>query len=198
MMLKSGVVEAIKSRDAQYGVLWSIKVDNVYYSTKKVEPKCKKGDHISFEASQNEKGYWDADPKTIKLVVAEAPAVPTKTAIKVDAYEKEASASKKQEWVSDVDKQNSIVYQNARNAALELVGLLLSKDLIDFGKTKGAGKIELIETFLDRYTVRFQEDTKRLAPPEALEASGAVKFAPKEKAEQDSDDFDDDLPDMFR
>jgi hypothetical protein len=47
---------------------------------------------------------------------------------------------------------------------LEIVTALLAKDMIDFGKAKGAQKQAIVDILVDSYTVRFFEETAALAP----------------------------------
>lgn len=164
----SGVVEKVVERPGKYGSMYSMKVDNTFYGTKGKKPPCKEGDYVTFEATQSDKGYWDANPDTIK------------GAINVAGKAAETTPPATRAWVPDTDRQNSIIYQSSRKDALELVGVLLQNNLIDLGKAKKADAIELVEGYVDRYTLRFYEDTRRLSP-----------VMPDEKAEEE---FKDDIP----
>lgn len=199
-MLKNGMIEEVYERPSQYKwpngspkpSMWSMKVDNVTYGCKNTKPPAK-GTYVQFEAAQDGQ-YWNADGSTIKEIDPPAMAATAKTTTK------SASA------FVDV-RQDSIIYQSSRKDALEFLNVLANKDLIDFGKAKGAQKIELLEVYLDHYTTRFMEDVKRLAPPEhespvtasaPMEATAITKPARKAKepmtTSQDSDFEDDDLP----
>lgn len=170
-MLVTGYVEKVSANN---GGIWSLKVDNVYYGTYRTEPKCKVGDYVSFEATQKDK-YFNADPKTIKLAQPPAKAEP----VKEEAPPK-AAAPAKSSWVPDKDRQDSITYQSARKDALELTSMLLSAGLVDLGNkaSKKADAIGIVEMYVDRFTMRFFEDTKNLKPKAAVTAEVATTSEP--------------------
>jgi hypothetical protein len=159
-----GFVQEILERPSKYTdrngrpkpSMWAVKVDEILYGTKNDKPECKEGDYVSFEASQNGK-YWDMDFSTLKK------ATPAQTAPQ-PAAKAAAGQTSGSRW-NDPKTQAAIQYQASRKDAIELVRMLLDKDLIDFGKAKGAQKIELVEIFVDNYTSRFNEDTTELSPP---------------------------------
>jgi hypothetical protein len=185
---------------------YALKVDGIKYGGmfgRKMEPKCKNGDYVEFEAEQNG-SYWNLVANTLQPATAPAAALPP-----VQAEPAKAAGNTKAAWVPDKDRQDSIIYQSSRNAAIEFVNGLVSAQLLDFGKAKGAQKIELVEILMDEYTMRFYEDTKRLAPvphkspvdatfsENAADArKPAAKRAVAEPAKaQEPDDFEDtDIP----
>jgi len=127
--------------------------DNVQYGTGKVAAPVKEGDYIEFEAEQKGQ-YWNADPRTIKQLAK--PTVPSNVEV-----------APKRTWVPDTDRQDSIIYQSSRKDSIETVKLLIESNALDFGKAKTvAQKVELVEMYIDKFTVRYFDDTKRLAPPE--------------------------------
>lgn len=205
-MLKSGMIEEVYERPSEYKwpngkpkpSLWSMKVDNVRYGCKNTRPPAK-GTYVEFEATQGGNGYWDADGSTIKEI--EPPAM------HIIPYEEAVSKPVTQNKTSYVDvRQDSIIYQSSRKDAVEFLRILTDKDLIDFGKAKGAQKIEILEVYLDHYTTRFMEDVKRLAPPEhdspvgataPAEATALAKPARKTKEAAPAapeEEWDDELP----
>ena len=198
-MLVQGIVEKVQEYPSKYQdkwgkakpSMWAFFVDNTRYSAGNVKPPAV-GSNVSFEAAQDEKGYWNADGSTIKTgpaVVAEKPAAVVGMGGKVPAF-------------NDV-RQDSIIYQSSRKDALEFVGMLLQAGLIDFGKAKSASKTDIVEIYVDNYTTRFFDDCKRLAPPEhgsPVDAqlpdgvAAIAKPARAKKAEPAVEEFEDDLP----
>lgn len=168
----SGVVERKGERATSAGTTYSITVDNVNYGFYKTVPKCSEGDYVEFYAKQNG-NYWNADAKTLKLI--DRPASPPKP-----------QPAAKGAWVPDKDRQDSIIYQSARKDALEFVQVLLTAGILDLGKSKtAAGKIEVAEIYLDKYTQRFFEDTKNLGHKDEEVA---------EKREVEEDFHNDEIP----
>lgn len=175
MSTVSGYIEQVVERPSKYkwpngqqkASMWSMRVDNVNYGCKNTKPPAE-GTYVQFEASQNDAGYWDADGTSIKpsdMAPAPTPAaVPQQAA--ASFVPQAAPAGRSPGAIAADTRQDSIIYQSSRKDALELIKALLNKDMLDFGKAKVAQKIEIVEVYLDQYTVRFFEDAKRLAPPE--------------------------------
>lgn len=196
-MLIQGVVERVQEYPSKYQdkggkpkpSVWAMVVDNTRYSLGTVKPPAQ-GTSVRFEATQDAKGYWNADGSTLTTAAPQA-----------QAY---AAVASKVPTVSVTDlRQDSIIYQSSRKDSLEFVNMLLANGLIDFGKAKGAQKIEMVEIFLDNYTTRFFDDCKRLAPPEhnspvdaepIAAAQALAKPARKTKPVEATEDFEDDLP----
>ena len=195
-MLKQGFVERVQEYPSKYkwpngkqkDSMWAMLVDNIRYSTKNVKPPAE-GSYVQFEATQQGE-YWNADPSTIKNI--EAPAAQRSVA---------PSTTMSTQLGSTNLRDASIHYQSSRKDALELVKMLLAKDMIDFGKAKAAQKIEIVEIYLDNYTSRFVEDIKRLAPPEhaspidaEMPESVTVLAKPPRKPKEPAVEFDEDIP----
>lgn len=171
--------------------MFSMVVDGTRYSTKSKDMSKLEGKYVEFEAEQSGE-YWNADPSTVKEIPA-----PTKGPSKSNGAVAPSTATAN-------DRQDSIIYQSSRKDAIEMVNAMLTAGLIDFGKAKGAQKMELYEVYVDHYTVRLFDDTKRLAPPQHADprdaelpeaASSIARPARKAKpAEQDNDFADDDIP----
>lgn len=205
-MTIAGFVEKLQEYPSQYKdkfdkpkpSMWAAIVDNTRYTlgNHKWAP-VKEGEYISFEASQDAKGYWVADVSTLKKEAA-----PEKAVAETAGPVTNAGVTRS---VANDPRQDSIIYQSQGTRALNFVDLLLRNNLIDFGKAKGAQKIEIVEIYMDNYTQRFFDDVKRLAPPEhdspvdaetAAAVTAIAKPVRKPKAEAPaSDGFeDDDLP----
>jgi len=181
-MLKQGFVEKILERPSQYKTkggapkpsFWAMQVDNIQYGTKNDRPPCKEGDYVEFEAIEDGK-YWRADVATIRLVAVPAGNSNSNqgSVAPVDNVTKPVYHGAKGGY-NDPARQDAITYQSARKDALEHVGLLIAAGLLDFGKAKGAQKIELVDIIVDDYTVRYYNETKELAPKEHASPVDAV------------------------
>lgn len=178
-----GFIEGFTSRPGQYGMMHSVKIDNINYGTKGTKVPFNEGDYVEFEAVQNAKGYWDADPKSFKKSDAPASASPSTKA---------QPGTGTKAWQPDGDRQAIIQLQSSRNSAIAMVDLLCKSGAVDISKVKsGADKIEMIELFVDKFTQRFQEDTKRGAPPEhpVVEKATKTKTAPVQEEFKDDEDL---------
>ena len=60
----TGVVEALSSKNTDYGEMWSAKVGGVKYGMGKFKPKFGVGDNISFSVTYNGK-YANVDYKSL-------------------------------------------------------------------------------------------------------------------------------------
>lgn len=168
----NGIVEEKGNNITKAGVTWYLKIDNIRYGFYKTEPKCKQGDFVEFDASQNG-NYWNAEAKTLRVM-------PGAQQPKVSAG---IPATGKSTWVPDKDRQDSIIYQSARKDALEWVQILSAHGLIDVGKSKNnADKIKAMEVYLDNYTKRFFDDTHSLG------------HTPDKEYEAEPAEFNDELP----
>jgi hypothetical protein len=113
------------------------------------KPDVKEGDYILLTAEQNDSGYWDV--KGIK---------PLKNA---PAKASQAVSSTGSSGGS-IGTQSSIHYQSSRNAAIEVIKLLVeTKSLpVSSAQTKAgeAKRYEEIMALIDKLTVRFYVDTE--------------------------------------
>jgi hypothetical protein len=112
-------------------------------------PSVKEGDYVALTAEQNAGGYWDVKGiKPLKNAPAKASASP-------------ASGVSSGGGVST---QSSIHYQSSRNAAIEVIKLLVeTKSLpVSTAQTKAgeAKRYEEIMALIDKLTVRFYVDTE--------------------------------------
>ncbi len=170
--------------------MYAATVDGTRYSFKNKNITSLKGKYVSFEAEQNG-DYWNANPDSLKTLDAPTP-------------KQGVSNGKLPAMPSSDTRQDSIIYQSSRKDAIEMVNAMLAAGLIDFGKAKGAQKMELYEVYVDHYTVRLYNDTKRLAPPEHAnpkdaeapeEAQALARPARKAKAPVEEQEFhDDEIP----
>lgn len=127
-------------------------------------PPVKEGDYVEVNAEQNDAGYWDV--KGIKPL-KNAPA-------KVSASPASAVSSG-----SNISTQASIHYQSSRNAAIEVLKLLVeTKSLpVSSAQTKAgeAKRYEEIMALVDKLTVRFYVDTETQRILKTVTDEGAVE-----------------------
>jgi len=184
----NGVVEKIWENQLPNGkTTYTIVIDGERYGTYTTKPSCKMGDNI--ELDYEDKGnFKNANVKSIKLV-----------AKAVDAPETKPALVPARTYVKDESTQNSIVYQNARGHAVQMVDTLLKNGVIDLGsKAKGKPAVDVVLTWLDGFTKRFYEDTKALGheaptPAEATPVVAKVKTKPAPPVEE-LEFEDDNLP----
>jgi hypothetical protein len=201
-----GYVEKVQEYPSKYtwpngkpkDSMWAMTVDNVRYSTRNTRPPAE-GSYVTFEATQ-EGQYWNADPATIKMGPPNAAPAPVAPRMEVSTPRANPVATTQAN-----NREASIHYQSSRKDALEFVKMMLSADLVDFGKAKGAQKTEVLEVYVDFYTKRFMEDVGRLAPPEhsspveATPPAEAQAIARPARAKRtpvvtEDEPFDDDIP----
>lgn len=129
MANKSGVVGWVGSKRINGRVFHSFKLDGEddFYRTGFDPIPAEQGDFVSFEYSTHDKYGNQVDVSTVKK--AEKPVAAAKGAAAAGG--------------SYGDRQNSISYQSARNAALVAVNFAIDHDLLTVGGTKKADKFGL-------------------------------------------------------
>lgn len=173
--LIKGLVESVKSNEGKFGPMFTIYVGGVGYGTGKNSMGASSGDYVEFTATQNDRGYWNVDKGTLKPATAPAGA-------SAPAQNKPTTAP-----VGDA-RQDSIVFQSSRKDALEFVKILQAAGKIDFGKSKGADSISILETYVDKFTEHFVAEAKQ---HKTFSAQGEKAAAAETKS---SDDDGDELP----
>lgn len=196
-----GVVEKIAGTQGKFGMMWSMTVSGTRYGLKGNEPRCRQGDTIEFEAAQNDKGFWDANARTIR------PAAPD-TGYRSDGYVAHTNADpsyvQSQQQVgppantpaprsggyqADPQKDTRITYLASRKDALELVKLAVQADAIDFGKAKKGEKYDMLRMYLNRETARMAREAGALKPEDVV-----TRSAPAEAPAADDGVPNDDIP----
>lgn len=185
-MMVQGQITAVRETPTKYGSFWAIMVNNNRFSLGKKNYGVQEGTWVEFSTSKDAKGYDTVDEGSLKpMDKGQVPAGSTAPASRANAPITSAGGS-----TYGGDRQDSIMYQNSRTAALEFVKLLASKDLIDFGKAKGADKIAIVETYVDKYTIHMFEEVKNQKP---TLADNTPKAATKAAVPED-EEFSDELP----
>lgn len=163
----SGIAEYVDGPKPPH-MTYSFKVNGTRYGTYKTPPGIKQGDNISFYATEKG-GFWNADVKSIG-VVPDTTANPSVSSNSVSAAVGGARSGSVNSYDS---RQDSITYQSARKDALTFLTLLQTTGSLDLGKAKTkASMIEVLETYVDKYTERFVEDTKNLGHKIAVDTDG--------------------------
>jgi hypothetical protein len=145
--LIKGLVESVKSNEGKFGPMYSIYVNGTGYGTGKNSQGASAGDFVEFAAVQNERGYWNVEKGTLKPTSAPA-------GVSAPAAAPTNRPAATTNPVGDA-RQDSIVFQSSRKDALEFVKLLQAAGKIDFGKSKGADSIAILETYVDKFTEHF-------------------------------------------
>lgn len=195
MAIFKGFVAAINSKSGRTskGKSWTVysmkveKEDGTEYdkwiSCGFTEPDVKKGDYVKITTETNEKGYENAVDGGIKKL-KNAPARVGKGGD--SASGKNVSSS----------TQQSIHYQNSRNLAVAVLGILNDKDALPLSAAKtaaGAAKrYEEIMALVDKLTVRFFYDAETLRLLTSVTDEGKPAAADGELPEDDDGQDDED------
>lgn len=131
----SGVVDAIINRDTQYGTMYSIEVNGKQYGFGKTSPNFGEGRYISFYASQNDKGYWQADARSVTF--GENEAGPSSPRASVTVMSQPAPVSRGASV--EEKRQASIIYQSSRKDAIEFLKLCKDADVLPIKKSAKSG-----------------------------------------------------------
>jgi hypothetical protein len=176
-MIVAGRIDRVVERETKFGKMYSLQVAGEFYGLGKALGGVAAGDFVEFEAEKNERGYLDIKKGTIKPGTAPA-AAPVKA---VSNNTGSTTGSGQTSGYSD-NRQDSIVYQSSRKDALEFVSMLREEGLIDYGKAKGADKIAILETYVDKTTEHFIAEVKqgKAFPSQGEPKAAAVKSAPAE------------------
>lgn len=137
-----GFVQAITFN----GKAYNAKINDSWLGCGFKEPTFKEGDYISFTITQN--GKWkNLDQESVKQLPPPANKGPTTQA--------------NSRFISNDDRQRSIVYQSSRTAALEVLKYLIDKEVIKW-PTKKLDQEQFFLMKLDELTIELA--TKALSP----------------------------------
>lgn len=166
----AGVVDAITSRDTQYGTMFSVEIGGKQYGFGKTNPSFGEGINVSFYASQNERGYWQADTRSVAIMGGDSPASPARVSLNAPAN----GPARTSRESMDEKRQRSITYLASRKDAIEFLKLAKETDLLPLAKTAKAGAgFDALTAVLNKVTAEFY--------------SAAVDPAPTKVAEEKSD-----------
>jgi len=184
-----GVVGYVGSKEVKGRTYWSFKLDNDenWYRTGTFQPKCKKGEYVSFEFETNQYGNQvDSRTIVIKEEVGAAKQTPSKAAkatsggLTKDGYWENKEAK-------DESRQNVISYQAAHNTAATICAAAVANDALPLPSKKSdkfdafveAVRVLALELYTDFSSVYEGKDPRSTAAAE----NSAVDFS-------DMDDFD--------
>ncbi len=166
----SGVVELVNSKEGQYGMMWSVKVNGEWFGAGKFEPRCARGDNVTFDFTF--KGnYKNMDTKTLKVVSGAGASRDPSTG----AAGATRPAAATTPYVDN--RQEVISKQAALNSAIAWMNLLHAEGGIPIPATIKTGKREgALRELLNQYTSEFYEQ----ATGKPLVIAGTTKTAPGE------------------
>ena len=141
MSTKQGIVEKIYEKNGMYSII----MEDIFYSTYKTKPACNEGDEVVFQFVQKGR-FYNADPKTVEVVSA-TPAA-------------KASA---EAGGSGNNKQDIIQYQAARNTAMAFLTVAISEGAVKL-PAKQADKYDAFMSLLHDVTDQFFEEAANLGP----------------------------------
>lgn len=161
-----------------------------FFSTGFEAPKASQGDYVQFEHTTNAKGYHDVVKGSLKVA-----SKPPARGASAPAAAGEGPAAN---TLTNSERNNQIVFQSARNAAVELVATLgtLKALPVSQASTKAADakRFDEILAIVDKLTVRFYNDTLTLRTLETVQDTGADESPAEEQVEEtaEGDEFADD------
>jgi len=109
-------------------ILYSIKLDNeTFYGTGEYKPTCEVGDLVGFEATKNDRGYWNVDkPEAMKIGKGKGTQPPPRTGGGKGGFKGGGGGGYKQ----DPATQASIIMQSSAKAAVDLVNVAIINEAI--------------------------------------------------------------------
>lgn len=165
-----GVVQFLSEKNGRF----SIKMKDVWYGFGKYKPACNEGDTVSFTFDKN--GEWmNGDARTLTVVAAAGtgaaqPAVPSGNTARQAS--KGAVMTKDDYWgrkeVRDLEVQNVIQYQAARNSAISVCAALLANDALPLGSAKGK-QVGVFMAAIQKVTDQFYADAKTQGPQDMVD-----------------------------
>jgi hypothetical protein len=181
-----GIIREIRTRPWNNKTMYTLVLvnDNQFYGLGTFKPQANLGDFVEFQAAKNEKGYWQADKDTLKVITSPEGAVVGTPATQVQSQTTASyrPAGKSQDEKDFWGKKEKREIRNddlrslgaARNTAIEWVKFLVEKEAIPV-VTKAAGREEALNAVLDDYTKKFMRGiVEGPAGPSVTEATKVV------------------------
>lgn len=154
-MNKSGVVAYIGNKNIKGQDLHSFTLKGVdgFFNCNTTNPNVNKGDFISFDAEQDDKGNYSVNVSSISRSSSSNVGRSNRTPV---------TTSKDQYWEDrekrDINTQKIIQLQASRNAAIALASAVLQAGAVPgYGKAKESEKSEVIMAYVDYLTEHFQD-----------------------------------------
>lgn len=143
-------------------MLYSLKLqnDDTWYNCGTRDPNVKSGDNVEFEFNLNPSGKAQVSLPSVRVLAGA-----TATTVTQSQPSKEFRSSKDTYWedkaTDDKARDLRIQHQSARNAAIEVVGILVAKDLLKLPE-KNAGEAVLGK--VADLTERFYNESRAVGP----------------------------------
>ena len=179
-----GEVQATNSKESNGKTFYSVKVNDVWYGLGMSAPTFAKGALIQFEEKQNDKGFWNANSKTLQVLGV----------VKRDSAAGPA-ASNDSSW--DEKRNLGIEYQTAIKAASEIVSAGITA-----GALPAADAAESIIELAQRLFKSMQDRkvAKPVAAPKPVQVAKPTRPKPAPVVEEfveDEEQGDEDDMDPF-
>lgn len=161
-MQAQGRVSYVGSKPFGSKVLWSLRLQNndAWFNCGERDPNVKSGDNVEFEYTVNPNGKSQVSIPTVRVLAGAAATTVTQSAPS-SSFKASSGSGSKEYWdaKAETDKARDlrIQHQSARNAAIEVVGILVGKDLLKLPEKNASeavlGKIsDLTERFYKEST----------------------------------------------
>lgn len=146
-------------------MLYSIKLqnDSAWYNCGERDPNVKSGDNVEFEFNVNPNGKAQVVLPTVRVL---AGASQTTVSQSVPSKEFNLRATEKDQYwsnkaIDDKSRDLRIQHQSARNAAIEVVAVLVSKDLLKLPEKNAS---EAVLGKISDLTERFFKESNAVGP----------------------------------
>lgn len=157
-MQAQGRVSYVGSKPYGSKVLWSLRLQNndAWFNCGERDPNVKSGDNVEFEYTVNPNGKSQVSIPTVRVLAGA-----TATTVTQSQPSSSFKGNGKEEYwenraADDKLKDLRIQHQSARNAAIEVVGILVSKDLLTL---PGKNASEAVLGKISDLTERFYKET---------------------------------------
>jgi hypothetical protein len=155
--MAQGRIQYLNEKPFGNKTLYSFKLfdDETLYMCGDRPPPAKKGDFVTFDYKENQKGQSIVDPKTIKAKEAEV--------VQANTYKVSGGAQKEGYWQdrqkSDDARQKKIEWQAARNSAIAAVDVILKNGALKM-PAKEKDKYEAVMALIGDITATFYTQTQ--------------------------------------
>jgi hypothetical protein len=182
--MTQGRIQYLNEKPFGNKTLYSFKLfedETLYMCGDKAIP-AKKGDYVTFDATQNPKGQTIVNTRTLQVKQAEVQTARTGGFVKdtgKDDYWNKREAR-------DLDTQKKIEWQASRNSAIAAANVILANGALKM-PAKEAGKYEAVLALIDELTARFHAQTLNVLTDKAPDAAENREQMPTEVEASDDE-----------
>jgi membrane-bound inhibitor of C-type lysozyme len=178
-----GRIKFLNEREWNGKSLYSFKLENdeASYMCGGDKPNASKGDFVTFEVRQNQKGQNIVDVKTLAVKKSEVVSGAAPSAGREGYWS--------QREKSDDTRQSRIEWQAARNSAIALADVILKNAALKM-PAKETAKYDAVVALVAELTTKFFEETKTLGAKPAAPKEPEVVINPEAPMDGIQEDWD--------